>query len=35
MVRGRVMGVTTEDADRLIDELAKKCFEGVDLRDAY
>ena len=31
MVRGRVMEVTTEDADRLIDELAKKCLDA----DAY
>jgi hypothetical protein len=31
MVRGRVVEVTTEDADRLIDELAKKCLDA----DAY
>jgi hypothetical protein len=34
-VRGRMVEVTTEGADWLIDELAKKCLEGVDLRDAY
>jgi PPOX class probable F420-dependent enzyme len=28
MVRGRVVEVTTERADRLIDELAKKCLDA-------
>jgi hypothetical protein len=28
MVRGRVVQVTTEGADRLIDELAKRCLDA-------
>ncbi len=28
MMRGRVVEVTTEDADRLIDESAKKCLDA-------